>query len=148
VKKKTQMIPTDEVKDVEDKAIGLVSHYIESKVENDSLEGDTNESDIDMENQMHTTDEAEDVEEKSIGMDSEHTRSSFENVLSKSKDDHERAAGLSSDGKASELEDEDKNDGSMTIPFNNDIDVQGKTTILASSDEQSILGNSLGGEGL
>jgi len=148
VKEKTQMIPTDEVKDVEEKAIGLISHYIESKVENDSLEGDTNESGIDMENQMHTTDEAEDVEENAIGMDSEHTRSSLENDLLKSNDDHEIDAGLSSDGKTSELEDEDKIDGNMMIAFNNDIDVQGKTTILASSDDQTISGNSFGGEGL
>jgi len=123
VKEDTQMIPTDEVKDVE----------------NDSLEGNTNESGIDMENQMHPNDEAEDVEEKAIGMDSEHSRSSLENDL---------AAGLSSDGKTCELEDEDEIDGNMIIPFNNDMDVQGKTTILAFCDNQTISGNSFGGEGL
>ncbi|WJX17133.1 hypothetical protein P8452_07077 [Trifolium repens] len=182
VKDKIPMVPTDEVKDVEEKAIGLTSHYIESKLENDTLEGDANESDVNIENQMHLkpeedvkekattevgkvlmqgercddevnektpmipTDEVNDVEEKAIGMASDHTRSSLENDLLKDKDDLEIAAGLSYDGEASELEDEDKKDGNVILPFMNGIEnFQGKTTILSSKDPL-FLTNSFGGE--
>ncbi|PNX93220.1 hypothetical protein L195_g016371, partial [Trifolium pratense] len=145
VKEKIQMIPTDEAKHVEEKVTGLISYNVESKPENDTLEGDNHESDINMENQMHPIDETEDVEEKAIGMVSDHTRSSLQNDLLKDKDDLEIAAGLSYDGETSELEDEDKKDGNTIIPFMNGIDFQGKTTILAS-DDPLFLRNSFGGE--
>ncbi|XP_045803169.1 dentin sialophosphoprotein-like isoform X3 [Trifolium pratense] len=146
VKEKIQMIPTDEAKHVEEKVTGLISYNVESKPENDTLEGDNHESDINMENQMHPIDETEGVEEKAIVMVSDHTRSSLQNDLLKDKDDLEIAAGLSYDGETSELEDEDKKDGNTIIPFMNGIDFQGKTTILAS-DDPLFLRNSFGGEG-
>ncbi|GAU41756.1 hypothetical protein TSUD_13560 [Trifolium subterraneum] len=184
VKEKFPMIPRAEVKDVQEKATKLLnSHNIESKLENDTLEGDANGSDINIENQMYPkpeedvkekatteigkvlmqeercsddvkqkipmipTDEVKDVEEKAIGMASDHTNS-LENDLLKDKDDLEIAAGMSYDGETSELEDEDKKDGNMIIPFMNGIEnFQGKTTILASNDPL-ILRNSFGGEGL
>jgi hypothetical protein len=148
VKEKIQMIPTDEAKHAEEKATELISYNIESKPENDTLEGDNHESDLNMENQMNPIDETEDVEDKPIGIASDHTRSSLENDLLKGKDDLEIAAGMSYDGETSELEDEDKKDGNMILPFMNGIEnFQGKTTILAS-DDPLFLRNSFGGEGL
>jgi hypothetical protein len=148
VKEKIQMIPTDEAKHAEEKATELISYNIESKPENDTLEGDNHESDLNMENQMNPIDETEDVEDKPIGIASDHTRSSLENDLLKGKDDLEIAAGLSYDGEASELEDEDKKDGNVILPFMNGIEnFQGKTTILSSKDPL-FLTNSFGGEGL
>ncbi|XP_027189751.1 uncharacterized protein [Cicer arietinum] len=143
-KVETQMIPEDEAKDVEEKDTGLISHDIESKLENDSLEGVTHERDMNMENQMHQTNEAEDVEEKA-------TISSLKSDLLKGKDDQEVAAGLDYDDKKSELEVEDKSqeekqDENMIIPFTNDIDDQGNTTILAFYDPLN-LRNSFVGEG-
>jgi hypothetical protein len=149
VKEKIQMIPTDEAKHAEEKATKLISYNVESKPENDTLEGDNHESDLNMENQINPIDETEDVQEKAIGIASDHTRSSLENDLLKDKDDLEIAAGMSYDGETSELEDdEDKIDGNMIIPFMNGIEnFQGKTTILAS-DDPLFLTNSFGGEGL
>jgi len=160
VKEKSQMIPTDEAKDVEEKDTKLISHNIENKRENDSLEEythDHHESDRNMENLMHAKSEEEDVQEKGSWLNIEDATTELEKVslkeescdddakersqmipMDKAKDDEEKATidSLEGDGNESEV-----NTKKQMHPIDESEDVEEKDTEMASEHTRISLEN-------
>ena len=171
VKEKSQMIPTDEAKDVEEKDTNQTVSTIENKLENDSSEGYTHdhESDINMENQMHPKAEVEGVQERGSGLNIEYATVELEKVsqqeescdddakersemitTDKAKDVEEKATGLISNYIESKPEiDSFEGDGNgsdinmenQMHPIDESEDVEEKDTGMASEHTRSSLEN-------
>uniref|UniRef100_A0A0R0L0D8 Uncharacterized protein n=1 Tax=Glycine max TaxID=3847 RepID=A0A0R0L0D8_SOYBN len=172
-KEKTQTISTVEAKDedTQEKAIGIASNHTASMLENDSMEGDTHASDVNMENQMPPTAEAEGVQEKAEGLVSEdattelgkvslqeYSHEDYEkekmqmNPTEEAKDVQEEATGLNSSSTASMPENDllgedscksDMNMENKMHPTAEVEDVQEKATGMASDYATSSLENDL-----
>lgn len=172
-KEKTQTISTVEAKDedTQEKAIGIASNHTASMLENDSMEGDTHASDVNMENQMPPTAEAEGVQEKAEGLVSEdattelgkvslqeYSHEDYEkekmqmNPTEEAKDVQEESTGLNSSSTASMPENDllgedscksDMNMENKMHPTAEVEDVQEKATGMASDYATSSLENDL-----
>ncbi|CAJ1967020.1 unnamed protein product [Sphenostylis stenocarpa] len=139
VKEKTQPTTTDEAKDedTQAKAKGFASNHTTRVLENDSMERDSDASDVNIENQTPPTAEAESVQEKAATLVSEDATTELGKVIQEA-DSHEDCMKenmnmIPTDEAKDVLEEEAK-------------DFQEELTGLNSNNTESMLKNDLLGE--